>query len=470
MLRRLFPLLALPCALLAAPLQADTLHDIYELALKNDPVLKVAEAQYRATREAAPLARAALLPQISGKAEYAYSRKDTNTRTAGIAPGSSAYTNRFVETETDNYSVTLSQALFDMPAWFSFREGKQISRQAEVELAGSQQDLIVRVSEAYFNVLRAEDNLASSRAQEIALQRQLDQAQQRFDVGLIAITDVHEAQAAYDLAVVTRLADEGALGTAYEALTVLTGQEHQNLWVLRRDFEATAPVPASRDEWVQFALQHNYALKAAEYAADAARQGASASAARHLPTLRGGYVYNSDESDGTIKDRWAVREDPFDNKDQGGTAFVTLDVPIFAGGGISAGRRQAYANANRASESYTSVQRNTIQNTRSLHLAVVTDAQRVKARHQAIISAQSALDATRAGYDVGTRNIVDVVQSERFLYQALRDYANSRYDYVINQLRLKQLAGTLSPQDVIDLNGWLETPPPASASQQPDNG
>ncbi len=459
---------ALLCLAASLPAQADTLADIYELATRNDPQLKVAEASYRAGREALPLGRAGLLPSVVAEAEYSESNQVRNTRTPVSLGGGSfqTMTNRDYETERDAYSVTLSQALFDLPAWFSFRQGKELTRQAEAELAAAQQDLIVRSAEAYFDVLRAQDNLASSRAQELAFQRQLEQTRQRFEVGLIAITDVHEAQAAYDSAVVTRLSDEGALGIAYEGLTVLTGQPHQNLWLLRADFPVTPPVPENRDEWVQFSLNNNYALKSAWYAAQAAMQAANARKAAHLPTLRGGVSYVSEENDGTIDDNWLLRSDPFDDKTQGDTVFLKLELPLYSGGAISAQRRQAYERYNQAAEYHTSVQRNTIQQARSLHLAVVTDAQRVKARQQAIVSAQSALDATRAGYEVGTRNVVDVVQAERLLHQAIRDYANTRYDYVLNQLRLKQQAGTLSPQDILDLNHWLAEPPAPTLSAQ----
>ncbi|HEY9035986.1 MAG TPA: TolC family outer membrane protein [Pseudomonadales bacterium] len=452
--------------LAALPLHADTLNDIYELAVKNDPLLKESEATYRANREATAIGRAGLLPSLTANAEYNDSSIDTNSRTPIFAT-TPIYVDRTIDSDRTVYSATLSQALFDLPAWFDFKQGKEISKQAEAELSSAQQDLIIRTAEAYFDVLRAEDNLASSRAQELAFARQLEQAQQRYDVGLIAITDVYEAQAAHDAAVVSRLSDEGALGIAYEGLTVLTGQSHQNLWVLRADFPITPPEAGSRDEWVRFSLENNFSLKASWLAAQAAKQGALSKKSEHLPTVRGGIYYTNDDSDGDIHDHLNAFTDSFDENNEGETVFLRLEVPLYSGGAISAQRRQAYEQYNAASDRYTAVQRNTIQRARSLHLAVITDAQRVKARRQAIISAQSSLDATKAGYEVGSRNVVDVLQSERLLYQALRDYANTRYDFVLNQLRLKEQAGLLSPQDIIDLNLWLETPKAAQLSQQP---
>lgn len=455
--------------LLIAPLaQADTLHDIYELAVRNDPLLKVAEAEYRAKREALPLGRAGLLPWVSGSGEYSeseYKKTSSSPIVIGGTPIQSS-SRRTTESESETWTVTLSQAIFDLPAWFAFKEGREISRQAEAELAAAQQDLMVRSADAYFNVLRAQDNLASSRAQELAFQRQLEQTRQRYDVGLIAITDVHEAQAAYDLALVTRLSDEGDLGIAYEALTVLTNQPHDNLWALKADFPITPPVPENRDEWVDFALNNNYDLKAAWYRSQASQQAANARKSAHLPTLRGGYRYSHEAIDGDIDDHYNLRRDPFDDNTRGDTVFLRLEMPLFSGGSVSAQRRQAWETYNASREGHTATQRNTIQQTRSLHLAVTTHAGRVQARRQALVSSQSALDATRAGYDVGTRNVVDVLQAERLRYQALRDYANSRYDYVLAQLRLKQLAGTLSPQDILDLTRWLEAPAAPTLSGQ----
>jgi outer membrane protein len=319
--------------------------------------------------------------------------------------------------------------------------------------------------------LRAKDNLATKIAEEKAIERQLEQTQQRFDVGLIAITDVHEARAAHDLARVTRLEAEGNLGIAREALTVLTGQAAGELWSLKESLPIASPDPVERAEWVDFALKQNMQIRAAFFAAEAAHQNAKAKKAEHLPKLTGNISYfdNSGDTDSSGFD--PDTNQPFDvslpTETDGHQFGVTLNVPIFSGGRVSASRRQAYQEYMRAYETHIGTQRNIIQLTRSQHLQVVTDVGKVSARKQAITSAQSALDATQAGYEVGTRNIVDVLDAQRFLYRALFNYSNARYDYVVNMLKLKQAAGTLSPADISDLSSWLEVATAPTASSQP---
>lgn len=448
---------------------ADTLADIYELALKNDAQLKAAEATYRANIENEEQAFAALLPQINGSAEY--SESDTTNISNSIQEFNNtpfpSNTDDDSESDSTSYALSLNQTLFDLSTWFSFKSGKETTKQALAQLAFDQQDVIVRVAQAYFNVLRALDNLEASKAEERATKRQLEQTQQRFDVGLIAITDVHEARAVYDSTVVQRLTDEGNLGTSFESLTVLTGQAHANLWLLNKDFPIANPEPMARDEWVQFALKNNNSLKAALYRMEAARQNATAKRMGHAPTITGSFIYSDFEDDGEniSNDPTSPLNKPFNNESDGYTWGVQLNIPIYSGGGVSSQRRQAHEQYNVALQNKIETQRNVIRNARASHITVATDVQRVKARQQAIISTSSALDATQAGYEVGTRNIVDVLQSQRSLYSAIRDYANSRYDYVINMLILKRAAGTLTPQDINDINKWLVAPGAPTANQ-----
>ncbi len=440
--------------------RADTLLEIYEMALKNDPVLKAAEASYKAGREAEALGRSALLPRVGAQASYGES--DLSAK-AKYSFGNFT-TDQEVSGEQKEYYLNLEQKIFDLSAWFSFKRGKELSKQSEAQFALDQQDLVVRTVEAYINVLRAIDNLKSSKAEEAAYQRQLEQTQQRFEVGLIAITDVHEARAAYDLSVVNRLTDEGNLGIAYEALSVLSGQPHANLWLLSEEFPVQEPQPASREQWVDMALKGNFLVKTAEYAAEAARDASQAAKYEHLPKVTGSITALDTSSDDDIDDNNTGLSYPTYQDRDGSTFTITMSVPLYAGGGISAQRRQAYAQSIAARETYTAVTRDTIQLTRSLHLGVVTDVQRVKARKQAIVSAQSALDATQAGYEVGTRNIVDVLDAQRIVFGAIRDYANTRYDFVVRLLRLRKQAGILNPGDVEALNKWLVEPGAATAS------
>ena len=453
---------------------ADTLLDIYELALQNDAQLRSQEATYLANLETEKVALSALLPQVN--AGYGISGNVNETISPQIVgfegdPNSGQAVpivadgfNKF-DTETKGWDIALAQPLFDLSAWYNLQAGEEFSKQAEAEFASATQNLIVRTVEAYLGVLRAQDNLAAALAAERAFSRQLEQTQQRFEVGLIAITDVYEAEAARDLAEVQRIVEENNVAVAKERLSILTGQSHGDLYLLSEDFEAQPPTPADRASWVEFALAGNYDLAAARYAEESARQSAKASAMEHAPTVTASYQYSDTDTEGTRtadpRPLFIVQPQSDDTRE---VWQVRLDVPIFQGGRVHAQRRQAAQQHIAAMESRVNLERTTVTNARSLHMTVVSDAARVKARKQSIRSAQSALDATEAGYDVGTRNIVDVLNAQNLLFTSLRDYANARYDYVVNLLRLKENAGTLSPDDVARLNSALVPPPTPSAS------
>lgn len=456
----LYPLsLVVTLSLLSSSTFAETLADIYELALRNDPTLKSAEATYRANLETEKQSLSALLPSISATAGY--TQQDVDSDGFNVNVGSSVASNR--DTDTKSWGATLDQTIFDLSAWYTFKRGKETTLQAEAQLAYDQQQLILRVADAYFSVLRALENLEASKAEERATKRQLEQTQQRFDVGLIAITDVHEARAVYDSTVVQRLTDEGNLGTSYEALTVLTGQSHSSIWLLNKDYPVVDPIPVARNEWVDFALENNNQLKAATYAAEAAHKNAKSKKMGHAPTIGARLSYDDNDTTGDFSTTGSSF--PLDSEEDGTTISLTLTVPIYSGGGVSATRRQAYEQYNAALQDKIATQRTVIKDTRASHITLTTDVQRVKARQQAIISTSSALEATQAGYEVGTRNIVDVLQAQRSLFSSIRDYANSRYDYVLNLLALKQAAGTLTPQDVNDINQWMVAPGTPEASQ-----
>ncbi len=455
--------------LLMAPIAAsESLLDIYEIALDNDAQLRAETAQYRADLELKTLALAPLLPQVTAGASRSM-RDSENTRLSIVdfdngnvviadqTTGSRTYTTR--------YDISLSQTLFDLSAWFDWKAGSERSKQAEATVAAAQQNLIVRVSEAYFGVLRAQDNLRAAKAQERALARQLEQTRQRFNVGLIAITDVYEAEARHDLAGVTRIVEENNVAVALERLSVLTGQQHGELQLLSNEFTPELPMPTDRSAWVDFALENNYELAAIRFAEEAARQNAKSRQMGHAPRISAQVSYSESDTAGTVTPPNAFNLPP--NSEGEDESFqIRLDMPLYAGGSISANRRRAAEQFNAARENRINLTRNTITASRSLHMTVTSDVARVKARKQAIKSAQSALDATVAGYEVGTRNIVDVLNAQNAVFSAQRDYANSRYDYVLNSMRLKENAGTLSPEDIAALEAFLVEPEAVSASEE----
>ena len=421
---------------------ADTLTAIYESAVQNDPVLRAARANFNADRENKNIARGALLPQLSISGDYTQSELNDSSPIVGMGG--------LIDSDTTSYSASLNQAIFDMPSWYSFQSGKALSESARAQFAADQQSLIIRVSDAYFNVLRAYDNLQTRDAEERAIQRQLEQTRERFEVGLLPVTDVHEAQAVFDDAAVNSLEARGALNIAFEGLAVLTGQDHKVLAGLTENFAATNPEPLSNQEWVDFAIGNNFQLKVAELGKDAAYNSAKASAAARLPKVSGRVSYFDSDSDGT---RYTS---PFESQQDGHSFVVSVTMPIWMGGSVDAQRRQAKQRSIASDEGYIATKRNTVQAARSLHQLVLTNTARVKARKQSITSADSALQATQAGYEVGTRNIVDVLVAQRTVYQARRNYSNARYDYILSMMRLKEVAGQLSPEDIYQLNAWLD--------------
>jgi outer membrane protein len=447
--------------------QADSLRDIYELALENDAQLKAEEAVYLAKRETENLSRSALLPKVS--TAYSYKHSDGNTDALGPIFGENGINispySQNKNTDTDGYTVSLDQSLFDLSAWFSFQSGKEVTKEAEATFAANQQNLIVRVVESYLLVLRAQDNLAASQAQERAFERQLEQTQQRFEVGLIAITDVYEAQAARDLSQVTRIVDENNVAVALERLSILTGQPQHNLNVLKEEFNILPPDPVDRSAWVDFALANNFQLQAARYKEEAARQTAKANKMEHVPKVTGGYEYTDFNVKGTVDTApdTGISSPPDSNADES-MWLVRVNVPLYSGGAISANRRRAAQEYNAASEELINLTRNTVTDTRSLHMTVLSDISRIAARKQSIVSSKGSVDATQAGYEVGTRNVVDVLNAQNILFSAERDYANSRYDYILHMMRLKEQAGLLSPGDIIRLDSFLVPPTAPTAT------
>ena len=437
--------------LLPLTTQANSLLDVYELALKNDAQLKADKARYDADKEYQTLNRASLLPQINASASIGKTDEETTNN----------LTNTTLKTDSDSqgWDVSLNQKLFDMSAWYTYKQGKKLSEQAEAQFGADQQSLIVRVASAYFDVLRNVDILEASLAEEKALAKQLEQTKQRFDVGLTAITEVHEAQAAYDSAIAAKLEALGNLSISYEALEVLTGQPEDQVAPLMTNFPVVEPTPSNRADWVEFALKNNYGLKASRLNADAQLDRAKSAKSRHLPTLGASVSYGDSSGDGIS------RGNNFDEETDGTTIGVRLDVPIYAGGGTSAGSRQAYALYTQAQETYNKTQRDVIQGARASHLSVETGVARVQARKQAIVSSQSALEATQSGYEVGTRNLVEVLLAQRNLYQARRNYSDALYDYVIDTIKLREVAGMLTPADVQEIDKWLMKDSQVSRSQ-----
>ena len=433
----LFSLIAI-----SSPLRTENLADVYELALKNDPLLKAAEATYRAGKENRTQGIAGLLPTLS-------------------VGGSTNWNEYRVEEQiidqynSNSYLASLNQPIFRLDKWFQFERGTALSEAASAEFAYQQQETMIRVASAYFNVLNSIDSLNAARAEEKAIGRQKDLARKRFDVGLAAITEVQETQAAFDLTVVSRIAREAQLDSARESLTSIVGRDIKLLSPLSDNFEISLPDPLDRESWVSLGLKNNYQLKAAKLQRDAAQASARSTASNHLPQIDlVGRVSKSTSKQGKFG---GFIQNPLFGVEQDTRQYsIQFNLPLYAGGAISSARRQAYANYDRSKEQAIYAERSTVRDVRSNHFGVQTQVANVTARKQALASAESALEATQIGYEVGTRNTVDLLDAQKRLFQAQRDYASSRYDYIISMLRLKASVGSLSPKDLMNISNQME--------------
>jgi len=350
--------------------------------------------------------------------------------------------------------VQLRQTVFRWDQFAVWRRAGDEVAQAEADFRAAQQDVILRTAQRYFDVLAAKDTLDAAEAAREAIARQLEQAEKRFEVGLIAITDVQEAKAAADQANATVIASKRSLATAREQLRELTGDLFDELTKPGDDMPLVSPDPASEEDWVKAALDQNLALASARLGVEIARQNVSVAQGGHLPSIdliasKGSNDFNGDR---TVQGVTNPADASNDDKQIG----VQVTFPIFSGGATQSRVRQAVYRQRAARERLERTARSTERATRDAYLGVLSEISRVQSLRQALESSRTALQATEAGYEVGTRTAVDVLDARRRLYQAQTDYARSRYDYVLNVLTLEQAAGTLDESRLQRVNGWLK--------------
>jgi outer membrane protein len=426
-------------------LNADNLLDIYNEALINDPTYKAAEFSYLADKEIVVQGRSALLPSLT---------------LSGSTNWNEYYQNKELQQEYNSFSTSarLSQPLFRLDTWFNYKQSKSLTNAAEADFAFEQQNLLVRTAELYFGVLRAIDNLNAGVSEEKAIKKQLDQAKQRFEVGLSAITGVQEAQLAYDLSKASRINLEGRLYSSREALNALIGREIFSLDELGNSLLIESPNPTSKEEWVKLALSNNYQLKAALLRKDAARNNAKSSASNHLPKIDIVGTKSDSETNQFNYEGININGQGIPVPELTGRRnfAIQFSVPIFQGGAVNSQRKQAYSQYEKVNENTLFTQRRIIQEVRSEFSNVITLVANVTAQKQAVLSATSALEATQVGYKVGTRNVVDLLQAEKNLYSAEKNLANAKYDYILANLRLALSSGTITPGDLVKINNLLK--------------
>ena len=426
----------------------------YTLARDSDPQLAIAESSRDAGQLRVTQARSSLLPNLSGSASYSRSGMESDgSRVLSADPPIVSSSTTKSHSSGRNFGLQLNQTIYNHANYTQLRAAKKRDAVSEAQYDAENDNLIVRVAEAYFNTLTAIDALVNSHAEERAVKRQLDQAEQRFDVGLTAITDVHEARARYDGSRAGTIASEVSLEDAREALTQITGQPLENLRGLADDFAPQRPSPDGIDAWVALTREQNPTLLSQALSAEADELDVATARAGHLPSLsasasRGrGYGWGTSAADlGII---------PSNNSSDDWRVGINLTVPLFSGFATQSQVKLALNARDQNAFRYDQNERAILRQTRNAYRALDAGISEVEARKQAVISAQSALEATEAGFEVGTRTIVDVLLSQQVLFQAQSAYSSSRHNFLVNTLRLKQAAGVIEVSDLEGVNQYL---------------
>ncbi|MDT0501597.1 TolC family outer membrane protein [Halomonas sp. PAR7] len=457
--RALLPMMV--ATIMSTSAQAADLLTIANDALLNNAELASARALTRSTEAGRDVDRADFLPQVQVSGNITHNREYERQSSSGAGPDFSGLTpeqqqaaaalaggSQSQDDNVNRVGLTLeaTQALFNA---IDRREVERSERQIEqqlYQLAATEQGVLINVSTAYFEILRAHEVLEARRAQERAINRQLEQAREQFEVGLIVITEVEEAKAAFDQARAIRIGAESDLQVRFEVLERLTGQRYESIDALGEELTIAPPMPLERSAWVELAMQNNPRVLASQAGIEVSRSAVEIARAGHLPQVNAFANYNYADSDA----------DGIDGHDSSSQVGVGVSMPLYTGGRTSASVRQNTYLLEASQYDFEDQRRSTIQDVRSSYTRVTNDVATVEARAQAVVSNQSALDATRAGYEVGTRNIVDVLNAEQNLYNAIAELASARYDYVINLLTLRQRAGTLDEEALAEVNAWLD--------------
>lgn len=455
-IKPLFVALALAAGATGPAPAQESLIDVYQRAVQNDPAIREAEATYLATAEVKPQARSALFPGLT----LSGSRGNRNQDTAGGAinpiSGQPVGTRNIFDQKARGWTVSLTQTVFDWSAYATLKQADKRVARAETDYEAARQALVVRVAEAYFNVLAAEDGLASAVAAREAISRQLEQAQRRFEVGLIAITDVQQSQAGYDDAVAAEIEAQRVLATSHEVLREIVGDIIPDLSSPTDELPLVSPEPANAEQWVQTAMQQNLALVSSRLAAEVAADEISIQQANRLPTLSfsANYTENRQDNVQVVLPDSSPRSST--QLPDGRSWSFDLRFPLYTGGLNRSRIQQSVYQHRAASEALERVARQTERQARDAYLSVIAGISRVQALRQSVESNNTALRATQAGFEVGTQTTVDVLAAQNNLSRAETTYSRSRYDYILNILRLKQAAGTLGESDVVEVDAWLQ--------------
>jgi outer membrane protein len=437
-------IIAITTAISSTQAQADDLLTVYQQALLNDPVVLKSQAQFMIVKEDIVQARSALLPQISANGGYSIGEQEF------VASDNTSVINQ--ESDSLTYGASLNMQLYHHDSWLRLNNAEKAAHQSDLTYQVAKQDLITRVAKAYFDLLSTKDDLVFATAEKDAIARQLEQTKQRFSVGLTAITDVYEAQAQFDSAVTEEIRAQNAIYQAEEELRVITNTYPKNVSVLNTQrFSTSTPVPNSADEWQVTAEAKNLDLITAKVGIDIAQDNIDIARSGHYPTLDFGASYNGKDEEQTIGSAASADLPAVDGYSVG----IQLNVPIYSGGAIQSSVRKAQNSFVLASQDLSLTHRTVVRTTRNAYNTVIAGISAIKALEQSVLSAQKALEATEAGFEVGTRTIVDVLDSTRNLYNAKRNLSSTRYGYIQNVLLLKRAAGTITDEDINAINSGL---------------
>lgn len=423
---------------LAANAQAAGLLEVYQAARQTDPTYQASLAGARASGESKAQAIGALLPQLSASAYIQEKESETNSALPFVSVG---------ESESNGYSIKLTQSILRFDQFAALSIGKLQANQAQIDAVLAEQELVNRAAESYFAFLAAKSDLRTAEAERESINSQLDQASKRHEVGLIAITDVHEAQASYDLADAQLILAEQNMENAKDVLREIVGRQIDDLPDLRATIPMKTPAGSNQD-WVDRAMTGNPQLARLKLQAEIAKKQVGAQRAGHLPSLSAQAERNFRDSDEFVAGG-------AENTDT--ILSLQLSLPIFSGGTTQSKVRQAHFQKLQAEQQLEQTRRTVERETRSAYRGMATAIRRVQALEQAVQSSESALEATQAGYDVGTRTSVDVLASRSGVFRAQRDYAKSRYDYAMSLIKLQRAEGSLGPNHLLLLDGWLES-------------
>jgi outer membrane protein len=425
---------------------AADLLEVYQDAKANDAPIASARAQLEAGRERLPQGRALVLPTVNAAGNTTYSDNETKS----LVPGATAGIPVARDFHTNAWTVTLTQPVYRWQNWIQLQQSEFQVAQAEAQYALASQDLIVRVAQAYFDVLAAENSLAFIQAQKSAISEQLAQAKRNFEVGTATITDTNEAQARFDLSLSQEIAGQNDLEIRKRIVQQIIGKLPDRLTPLRSKFALSPPQPNRMEDWVESAQKNAYAVRIQEAASEIAEREVKRNRAAHLPTVDMVATYGKNLSTGSSTSATGGGTEL-----RSATLGLQLTVPLYAGGGIDSRVRESIANLDRARADLENSRRQAALSARQSFLGVTNGMAQVRALEQAVTSSETALASNKLGYEVGVRINIDVLNSQQQLFSTRRDLSRARYDTIVNGLRLKAAAGTLSEADLVAVNALL---------------